>query len=191
MIISVLSIVILALIVILVLLFGFLLFVSKKYIEVTEVLETASKCYDKIIPLYDKYRAAETDADKVKFVKAILDVAQDTNNEYYRKLEEYKKKIIINNKIMSNVYIIKTNIKVKNNNFLMVNVVAEDLSEAITNASYLKYNGEELKKHIISVEVLVQNVLNNTWNIKDLNPDYKGEDKTYTDEDGNPLPTVG
>lgn len=27
--------------------------------------------------------------------------------------------------------------------------------------------------------------------IKDLNPDYKGEDKTYTDEDGNPLPTVG
>ena len=28
-------------------------------------------------------------------------------------------------------------------------------------------------------------------NINDLNPDYKGEDKTYTDEDGNPLPTVG
>ena len=92
---------------------------------------------------------------------------------------------------MSNVYIIKTNIKVKNNNLLMVNVVAEDLSEAITNASYLKYNGEELKKHIISAEVLVSNVLENTWNIKDLNPEYKAEDKTYTDEDGNPLPTVG
>ena len=90
MVILVLSIVILALIVILVLLFGFLLFVSKKYIEVTEVLGIASKCYNKIIPLYDKYRAAETDADKVKFVKAILDVAKDTNNEYYRKLEEYK-----------------------------------------------------------------------------------------------------
>lgn len=74
---------------------------------------------------------------------------------------------------MSNVYIIKTNIKVKNNNILMVNVVAEDLSEAITNASYLKYNGEELKKHIISVEVLVQNVLRDTWSIKDLNPEYK------------------
>lgn len=92
---------------------------------------------------------------------------------------------------MSNVYIIKTDIKIKNNNFLMVNVVAEDLSEAITNASYLKYNGEELKKHIISAEVLVSNVLENTWNIKDLNPNYKDEDKTYTDEDGNPLPTVG
>ena len=90
MVILVLSIVILVLIMILVLLFKFLIFVSKNYIEVKEVLETVSKCYDKIIPLYDKYRAAETDADKVKFVKAILDIAQDTNNEYYRKIEEYK-----------------------------------------------------------------------------------------------------
>ena len=88
MVILVLSIVVLVLILILVLLFNFLLFVSKKYIAVKEVLETVSKCYDKIIPLYDKYRAAETDADKVKFVKDILDVAQDTNNEYYRKIEE-------------------------------------------------------------------------------------------------------
>ena len=37
----------------------------------------------------------------------------------------------------------------------------------------------------------ISNVLENTWNIKDLNPEYKSEDKTYTDEDGNPLPTVG
>lgn len=81
---------------------------------------------------------------------------------------------------MSNVYIIKTDIKIKNNNFLMVNVVAEDLSEAIINASYLKYNGEELKKHIVNVEVLVQNVLRDTWNLKDLNPDYKEEgDENY------------
>lgn len=82
---------------------------------------------------------------------------------------------------MSNVYIIKTDIKVKNNNFLMVNVVAEDLSEAITNASYLKYNGEELKKHIVSVEVLVSNVLENTWNIKDLNPEYKSEEENINE----------
>lgn len=92
---------------------------------------------------------------------------------------------------MYNVYIIKTNIKVKNNNFLNINLLAETLSDATSDASYLKYNGEELKKHIVSVEVLVQNVLRDTWNIKDLNPNYKGEDKTYTDEDGNPLPTVG
>ena len=92
---------------------------------------------------------------------------------------------------MYNVYLVKTNIKVKNNTFLNINILAEDLSEATSNASYLKYNGEELKKHIISVEVLVSNVEYNTWSIKDLNPNYKAEDKTYTDEDGNPLPTVG
>ena len=78
---------------------------------------------------------------------------------------------------MYNVYLVKTNIKIKNNTFLNINILAEDLSEAITNTSYLKYNGEELKKHIVSVEVLVSNVIRDTWNIKDLNPDYKGESK--------------
>lgn len=78
---------------------------------------------------------------------------------------------------MYNVYLIKTNIKVKNNTFLNINILAEDLSDATTNASYLKYNGEELKKHIVSVEVLVSNVLYNTWSINDLNPDYKGENE--------------
>lgn len=63
----------------------------------------------------------------------------------------------------------------------MANVVAEDLSEAITNASYLKYNGEELKKHIVSAEVLVSNVLENTWNIKDLNPEYKSEEENINE----------
>ena len=78
---------------------------------------------------------------------------------------------------MYNLYLVKTNIKIKNNTFLNINILAEDLSEAITNASYLKYNGEELKKHIVSAEVLVSNVLYNTWSINDLNPDYKGESK--------------
>lgn len=80
---------------------------------------------------------------------------------------------------MYNVYLIKTNIKLKNNTPLNINVLAEDLSDATSNASYLKYNGEELKKHIVSVEVLISNVLYNTWSINDLNPDYKGksEDK--------------
>lgn len=82
---------------------------------------------------------------------------------------------------MSNVYIIKTDIKVKNNNFLNINIIAEDLSDATTNASYLRYNGEELKKHITSVEVLVSNVLENTWNIKDLNPEYKSEEKNINE----------
>lgn len=80
---------------------------------------------------------------------------------------------------MYNVYLIKTDIKVKANTFLNINILAEDLSCAISNTSYLKYNGEELKKHIVSAEVLVQNV-RDTWNSKDLNPDYKEEgDENY------------
>lgn len=92
---------------------------------------------------------------------------------------------------MYNVYLIKTNIKVKANTFLNINILAEDLSDATSNASYLKYNGKDIKSHIVSVELIVSNVLRDTWSIKDLNPEYKSEDKTYTDEDGNPLPTVG
>ena len=78
---------------------------------------------------------------------------------------------------MANVYGIKTDIKLKNNALLSVNLLADDLSDAISNASYLKYNGEDLKQHIVSATVLVSNVLENTWNIKDLNPDYTRESK--------------
>lgn len=92
---------------------------------------------------------------------------------------------------MYNVYLVKTNIKVKANTFLNINILAEDLSDATSSASYLEYNGEDIKSHIVSVELIVSNVLRDTWDIKDLNPNYKSEDKTYTDEDGNPLPTVG
>ena len=92
---------------------------------------------------------------------------------------------------MYNIYFVKTNIKVKANTFLNINILAEDLSDATSSASYLKYNGEDIKSHIVSVELIVSNVLRDTWSIKDLNPEYKSEDKTYTDEDGNPLPTVG
>lgn len=78
---------------------------------------------------------------------------------------------------MYNLYLVKTNIKLKNNTFLNINILEENLSDATSSASYLKYNGEELKKHIVSVEVLVSNVVYNTWNINDLNPDYKEESK--------------
>lgn len=76
---------------------------------------------------------------------------------------------------MYNVYLIKTNIKVKANTFLNISILAEDLSDATSNASYLKYNGEDIKKHIVSVELIVSNVVRDSWNIKDLNPDYKEE----------------
>lgn len=78
---------------------------------------------------------------------------------------------------MYNIYLIKTNIKVKANTFLNINILAEDLSDATGSASYLKYNGEELKRHIVSVELIVSNVIRDTWNVKDLNPDYKEENK--------------
>lgn len=78
---------------------------------------------------------------------------------------------------MYNVYLIKTNIKVKNNTFLYINILAENLSDATSSASYLKYNGEELKKHIVSVEAILSNVIRDTWNVNDLNPDYTGESK--------------
>lgn len=78
---------------------------------------------------------------------------------------------------MYNVYLIKTDIKVKANTFLNINILAEDLSNATSSASYLKYNGEELKKHIVSVEVLVSNVLRDTWNINDLNSEYKSKEE--------------
>ena len=78
---------------------------------------------------------------------------------------------------MHNVYLIKTDIKVKANTFLNINILAEDLSDATSSASYLKYNGEELKKHIVSVELIVSNVIRDTWSVNDLNPDYTGESK--------------
>lgn len=74
---------------------------------------------------------------------------------------------------MYNVYLIKTNIKIKANTFLNVSILAGDLSDATSSASHLKYNGEELKKHIVSVELIVSNVVRDTWNVNDLNPDYK------------------
>ena len=78
---------------------------------------------------------------------------------------------------MYNVYLVKTNIKVKANTFLNVNILAEDLSDATSSASYLKYNGEELKRHIVSVELIVSNVIRDSWSVKDLNPDYTEESK--------------
>lgn len=78
---------------------------------------------------------------------------------------------------MCNIYFVKTNIKVKANTFLNINILAEDLSDATSSASYLKYNGEELKRHIVSVELIVSNVIRDTWSVNDLNPDYTGESK--------------
>lgn len=82
---------------------------------------------------------------------------------------------------MYNIYFVKTNIKVKANTFLNVNILAEDLYDATSSASYLKYNGEELKRHIVSVELIVSNVVRDSWSVNDLNPNYTGENKDNQD----------
>lgn len=84
---------------------------------------------------------------------------------------------------MYSVYLIKTDIKVKANTFLNVSILAENLSEATSGASYLKYNGEELKSHIVSVELVVSNVIRDTWSVNDLNPDYKDNQEALPSAD--------
>ena len=95
---------------------------------------------------------------------------------------------------MYNVYLIKTDIKVKANTFLNINILAEDLSDATSSASYIKYNGEELQpKTEYQWKVAVTDEDGSTWESDvntfetsfldttyDLNPDYKEEgDENY------------
>lgn len=77
------------------------------------------------------------------------------------------------------VYCVKTDIVKEDKNNLQVNVVGENLSDAISTASYLKYNGEQLRDHIISIEKFIDKVYKYTYmDDADLNPNYKPkEDK--------------
>lgn len=88
MVISVLSIVVLVLITMLVLLFN----IYKSNLALIKTCEDLGKYYDTFVKLYDKYRAAESSADKTEAAKNILDAAQDVNNNYYRELESYKQR---------------------------------------------------------------------------------------------------
>ena len=76
------------------------------------------------------------------------------------------------------VYTVKTDIVKEDKTKLQFNVVGENLVDATNSASYLKYNGEELGQHIVSIEKLINKVYKYTYNIDDLNPNYKPkEDK--------------
>lgn len=90
MVISVLSIVVLVLITMLVLLFKFSLHIYKSNLALIKTCKDLGKHYNTFVKLYDKYRAAESSADKTEAAKNILDAAQDVNNNYYRELESYK-----------------------------------------------------------------------------------------------------
>lgn len=77
------------------------------------------------------------------------------------------------------VYTVKTDIVKEDKTKLQINVIGENLSDAISSASYLKYNGEEIRDHIISIEKFVDKVYRYTYmDDGDLNPNYKPkEDK--------------
>lgn len=77
------------------------------------------------------------------------------------------------------VYIVKTDIVKEDKTKLQINVIGENLSDAISSASYLKYNGKEIRDHIISIEKFVDKVYRYTYmDDDDLNPNYKSkEDK--------------
>lgn len=76
----------------LVLLFKFSLHIYKSNLALIKTCEDLAKHYNTFVKLYDKYRAAESSADKTEAAKNILDAAQDVNNNYYRELESYKQR---------------------------------------------------------------------------------------------------
>ena len=76
----------------LVLLFNFSLHIYKSNLALTKTCEDLGKHYNTFVKLYDKYRTAESSADKTEAVKNILDAAQDVNNTYYKELESYKQR---------------------------------------------------------------------------------------------------
>ena len=71
------------------------------------------------------------------------------------------------------VYTVKTDIVKEDKTKLQFNVIGENLVDATNSASYLKYNGEELGQHIVSIGKLIDKVYKYTYNIDDLNPNYK------------------
>lgn len=76
------------------------------------------------------------------------------------------------------VYNIKTDIIKEDKTNLQVNVLGTNLPDAINSASFLKYNDESLREHIIGIEKLVDKVYQYTYSDSELNPNYKPkEDK--------------
>nr|DAH00268.1 MAG TPA: hypothetical protein [Crassvirales sp.] len=71
------------------------------------------------------------------------------------------------------VYCVKTDIVKEDKTKLQVNVLGNNLIDAANSANYLKYNGEKLGQHIISIEKLIDNAYQYIYNTADLNPNYK------------------
>lgn len=77
-----------------------------------------------------------------------------------------------------NIYNIKTDIKKSDNIYLEVNIVSNNLVDAVDDASRLAYNGVRLKNHIMTAERIINEAYQYCYDATDLNPDYKPkEDK--------------
>lgn len=80
------------------------------------------------------------------------------------------------------VYNVKTDIiKQEDKTRLQFNVLGDNLVDATNSASYLKYNGEKLEQHIMSVEKVIDKVYQYTYNSIDLNPNYKPQEECKDD----------
>lgn len=80
------------------------------------------------------------------------------------------------------VYNVKTDIiKQEDKTRLQFNVLGDNLVDATNSASYLKYNGEKLEQHIMSVEKVIDKVYQYTCNSTDLNPNYKPQEECKDD----------
>lgn len=75
---------------------------------------------------------------------------------------------------MENLYNVTTSILTKGNVTLSVNIIAENLADAISNVSYLKYNGKAIRPNITGAKCIATNIIRNYWSVEDLNPNYKG-----------------
>ena len=74
------------------------------------------------------------------------------------------------------VYNVTTDIVKDDKTKLQVNVLGANLVDAINSANYLKYNGEPLSDHIVSIKKFVDEVYEYTYNNGELNPNYKAQE---------------
>uniref|UniRef100_A0AAU8MGX4 Uncharacterized protein n=1 Tax=Geladintestivirus 4 TaxID=3233136 RepID=A0AAU8MGX4_9CAUD len=73
----------------------------------------------------------------------------------------------------SNVYKIQTNIPDENNKgqLVIINVAGKNLADAVSNAQYMTYNGEDIKERIINVSCIIKDVYDYTYGVE-INPNY-------------------
>lgn len=73
-----------------------------------------------------------------------------------------------------NLYKVTTDIR-RNNAPLTYYVTGSSVSDAQYTASKVKYNGEDVDKHIESISLIYKDVITSSWggDVEDLNPSYK------------------